>query len=341
MSLDVFKADAFSMRTLSAAISTMPYVPRRIGQLGIFRNFGINTTVAQIEVKNNILYLVPARPRNAPATPNRQNTRKMVPINTVHLPVEDQLTADEVQNIREFASENALQTVQSKVNEKLGTIRQAFEATLEHHRVGAIKGQVLDADGQTVLYDLYDIFGVQKLPVVNFNFLALASENPPTGAVRKTCSSIIRSIEDELGETPYQYVHAFVGSRFMDDLTALPETIRAYERWNDGEWLRGQVARRTFFYAGILFEEYRGKVGTYEYFGQDEAHFFPVGAPGLFDCAYGPSNYLSDVNMQGAPFYAKVTPDPKDRWVDIDAQSNPVHYCTRPRCLIQGTGRTA
>lgn len=337
MSLDVFKADAFSMRSLTAAINNMPYVPRRIGELGIFRNFGIPTTTAQIEIKDNVLYLVPAKPRNAPGTQNRDTVRKMVPINCVHLPVEDQLTADEVQNIREFGSENALQSVQSKVNEKLMTIRQSFEATLEHHRVGAVKGIVLDADGTTVLYNLFDIFGVTAQTLVQFDFLDPA---PASGAVRKKCSAIIRTIEDALGAIPYQYVHGFVGSQFMDDLTSLPETLTAYDRWNQGEQLRAQVARRTFFYAGILFEEYRGSVGGVDYFGADEARFFPVGAPGLFDCAYGPPNWMGQVNLPGVPFYAKTTVDPKDRWVDIDAQSNPVHYCTRPRTLIQALGRS-
>lgn len=338
MTLDVFKADAFSMRSMTASINSMPYVPRRIGELGIFQTKTIPTTTAQIEVRDGVLYLVPAKPRNADPTPNRNNVRKMVPINCVHLPVNDQVTADEVQNIRQFGSETAMESVSQKVNEKLTTIRQAFEATLEHHRVGAIKGVVLDADGTSELYDLYDVFDVAKLTTREFTF---TESDPATGKYRKLCSQIIRDIEDELGAVPYRYIHAFVGSRFMDDLTSQDETIKAYERWNQGEQLRAQVARRTFFYAGILFEEYRGKVGSVEYFGQDEAHFFPVGAPDLFDVAYGPSNYLSDVNMEGVPFYAKTTVDQKDRWVDIDAQTNPVHYCTRPRVLVQGVGRSS
>lgn len=336
--LDIFKSDAFSLRTTTAAINNTPYVPRRIGELGIFRQFGIPTTVAQIEVKDNVLYLVSDRPRNAPPMASRRGVRKMVPINCAHLPVEDQLTADEIQNLREFGTDGSLVSVQNAINEKLQIMRQSFEATLEHHRVGAIKGKVLDADGSRVLVDLYEVFEVEKHSVVNFNFL---ENSPPPNKYRKLISDIIRTIEDELGELPYTYVHCFCGGRFLDDLVGQEETLRAWERWNDNEALRGQVARRTFFYAGVLFEEYRGKVGGVEYFQQDEAHFFPVGAPNLFECAYGPANWVSEVNMPGLPFYAKVTPDPKDRWVDIDAQSNPVHYCTRPRVLIQATGRTA
>lgn len=336
--LDIFKADAFSLRSLSAAISQVPFVPSRLGQLGLFRNFGIPTTTAQIEVQDNVLYLVPAKPRNAAATPNKENVRKMVPINTVHLPVADRISSDELQNHRAFGTPATLESLQAKVTGKLTTIRQSFEATLEHHRVGAIKGQVLDADGISVLYDLYSIFEVSKAPVVNFNFL---EATPPTGKVRTLISGVQRYVEDELGALPYQYLHCFCGERFIDDLVSLEETRKAWTDWQQGEWLRGQTARRTFWYAGVMFEEYRGKVGGVSYFGEDEAHFVPIGVPGLFDCAYGPSTFMSDVNTDGAPLYAKVTPDARDRWVDLDAQSNPVHYCTRPSALVQATGRTS
>jgi hypothetical protein len=35
-------------------------------------------------------------------------------------------------------------------------------------------------------------------------------------------------------------------------------------------------------YAGILFEEYRGRVGSVDFTDASKAYFFPVGVPGLF-----------------------------------------------------------
>lgn len=336
--LDVFKADGFSLNSMTAAINTRPHVPGRIGAMGIFRNFGISTLTAQIEQKNGVLYLIESRPRGGPAKRNVDEGRDLIPINAVHLPVEDRLNADEVQNIRAFGTENQLQTIQAKVNEKLGTIRQSFEATLEHHRMGAINGIILDADGIAVLYNLYTKFDVVKRDPVFFD---LDAADPVAGAVRIVCHDIQRQIEDELGAIPYSYVHAFIGSTFMDKLISHEETIKAWDRWMDGAALRQSYARRSFQYADIVFEEYRGKVGDVAYIPPTEARFFPVGAPGLFDCAYAPANYLQTVNTTGLPFYAKSTVDPKDRWVDIDAQSNPVHYCTRPRVLMTGHAGSA
>ena len=38
--LDIFSSSAFSMVALTDAINKMPYVPGRIGQLGLFREQG-------------------------------------------------------------------------------------------------------------------------------------------------------------------------------------------------------------------------------------------------------------------------------------------------------------
>ena len=39
--LDIFSSSAFSMVSLTDAINKMPYVPGRIGQLGLFREQGV------------------------------------------------------------------------------------------------------------------------------------------------------------------------------------------------------------------------------------------------------------------------------------------------------------
>jgi hypothetical protein len=47
--LDIFGSSAFTMVALTDAINKMPYVPGRIGQLGLFREQGVSTTSVMIE----------------------------------------------------------------------------------------------------------------------------------------------------------------------------------------------------------------------------------------------------------------------------------------------------
>lgn len=339
MILDAFKSSVFNMRTLTASINEAPFVPGRIGELGIFTEKPVSTTTVMIEKRNGALYLVEATNRGAPAKQNQTELREGVPLSAVHLPVEDRLLADEIQNVRAFGSENQLEGIQMKVDEKLATMARSLEATKEHLRIGAIKGTVLDADGAKVLYNLFETFGITPPAEVDFNlddYAAAPADYRVSGAIRKKCSAVIRSIEDALGSTPYTGIHSFCSAQFFDDLVDHPECRDAYQRWNDGQALRDRTARRTFFYAGIMFEEYRGKVGSVSYIADHKAHFFPVGVPDLFQMCYAPANWIETVNTLGLPLYAKPTTDPKGRWIDIDAQSNPLPYCTRPKVLIQG-----
>jgi hypothetical protein len=216
------------------------------------------------------------------------------------------------------------------------SIGKAVKLEITHRawlRVGAIKGQILDADGSTVLYDLFNEFGVTPYSEVDFD---LDNQTPTEGIIKKKCHDIRRKIEDELGAQPYDHIHAFCGAAFFDDLIVHPEIKSAYERYLDGLFLRQGQARGSFEYAGIVFEEYRGKVGTVDYTDANKANFFPVGVPGLFRQYNAPADFVETANTIGLPRYAKQAVDQEfGRWVKVHTQSNPLPICTRPRTLIK------
>ncbi|MGN7613039.1 major capsid protein [Magnetococcales bacterium HHB-1] len=333
--LDIFNNSTFSMVSLTDAINKVPYVPGRIGKLGIFHEQGVSTTSVMIEEREGSLNLIETTARGAPAIQNTTNRRKSRSLVVPHIALEDTLQADEVQNIRAFGSESALEGVQAAVNNRLTEMANKLDATLEHLRAGAVKGQILDADGTTVIYDLFQEFGVTAPSDVNFD---LDNASPADGAIKKKCHGIRRSIEDELGAQPYDHIHCLCGADFFDDLTAHSEVAEAYARWQDGLFLRQGQARGSFEYAGIVFEEYRGKVGSVDFNGASDARFFPVGVPGLFRQYYAPADFVETVNTMGLPRYAKQASDTElGRWVKIHVQSNPLPICTRPQVLIKGT----
>lgn len=333
-SLDVFSNNAFSVISLTDSINQTPFVPGRIGQLGIFAESGITTTTVMIEERAGSLNLIETTSRGAPAVQNQHNKRKARSFVVPHVALEDTILADEIQNVRAFGSESDLESIQQVVEFRLAEMARKHDATLEHLRVGAIKGQILDADGTTVLYDLFDEFGVSQYTEIDFD---LDNPAPVDGAVKKKCHDLRRKIEDELGAQPYDHIHAFCGSAFFDDLTTHPEVEKAYNRYLDGLFLRQGQARGSFEYAGIVFEEYRGKIGTVDYNDTNKAYFFPVGVPGLFRQYNAPADFVETANTVGLPRYAKQAIDQEfGRWVKLHTQSNPLPICTRPRVLIRG-----
>jgi hypothetical protein len=188
--------------------------------------------------------------------------------------LEDTILADEVQNVRAFGSENTLGGVQNVVNQRLSAMASKIDATLEHLRIGAIKGQILDADGSAVIYDLFTEFGATAHTEIDFD---LDAASPTPGVVKKKCHDIRRKIEDELGAQPYEHIHAICGADFFDDLITHSEVEKAYDRYLDGAFLRQGQAPGSFEWGGTVFEEYRGRVGTVDFTNASKAYFFPVG----------------------------------------------------------------
>jgi hypothetical protein len=56
--LDVFKADGFSVTSLTNAVNKMPYVPGRAGQVIDWNEQGIYTTALMIEEQSGTLTLI-------------------------------------------------------------------------------------------------------------------------------------------------------------------------------------------------------------------------------------------------------------------------------------------
>ena len=97
--LDIFSGSAFSMVALTDAINKMPFVPGRIGQLGLFREQGVSTTSVMIEEREGNLTLVETTSRGAPAVQHIANKRKARSLSVPHIALEDTILADEVQNV--------------------------------------------------------------------------------------------------------------------------------------------------------------------------------------------------------------------------------------------------
>lgn len=334
---DIFNSDPFSLISLTDSINKIPFVPGRLGQLGIFEEKGIPTTTVMIEEQDGVLYLVENRQRGSAPQQNTTGKRKARSLVLTHLPAGDRVNADEIQGVREFGSNDQAKAVQNVVTSRLSTMSNSLDATLEHLRIGAVKGEILDSDGSSVIYNLFTEFGVTQEAEIDFD---LDNAAPTSGIVRKKCAGVIRTMAENLGAVPFSGVHALCGDAFFDDLIAHKEVRETYLNQQQAAELRngyisGGMSYGSVFYGGITFENYRGKVGSIDYINTDKAHFFPVGVTGLFKTYFGPANYIETVNTLGLPKYAKVSPDNQfQKWIDVEAQSNPLPICTRPKVLM-------
>jgi hypothetical protein len=336
--LDIFRSDAFSVVRLTDAINKIPFVPGRAGQRIEWNEQGVATTSIALEEIEGTLSLLNPSGRGGPGTTIAKEKRTVRVLNIPHYQIDDAIMAEEVQNVRAFGSETAVETVQTMVNQRLAQhVQWRMDPTLEYQRIGALKGIILNADG-TTLYNLFSVFNVSAQTAVSFDSAVSASAS--TGAVRTLCAQIIRTLSNELGGVPIVGVGAFCGDEFWDQLIACKEVRETYLSQQEARELRGPAVWDQFSYGGIVFENYRGSINGTPLIDTEEAHFFPVGVPGLFRTVYAPADYMETVNTIGLPRYAKQYPMPNDKGVALEVQMNALSYCTRPRALLTATNVT-
>lgn len=326
--LDLFHANpAFNTTSLTAAINDIDARPTRLAELGLFSESGVTTTTVQVEKQGATLALVSSAARGASGQSLSGLSRNMIPFNTIHLPQKDQLLADSIQNVRAFGTENEVQVVQNIVNERLARMRMQLDATIEYQRIGAIKGQILDSDGTTVLTNLLTAFGITK----NSHAMTLGTAGTE---VRNKLVEAKRKVEKELNMIPVRSYRILAGAAFFDAFISAEAVKTAYDRWQDGQFGRDDV-RNGFTFAGVTIEEYRGGIGSTPFIADDKAYLIPEGVPDLFITRFAPANYMETVNTVGLPYYAKQELMDFDKGVDIETQSNPISLCTRPRAVIE------
>jgi len=328
---DIFTNPAFGLTQMTKAINKAPFVPGRIRDLGLFAEQGVNTTSVLIEEQSGQLGLIPSQSRLGPAAVNLPTKRKVRPFAAVHLPLEDSVMSETIQGIRAFGEESALTPVATVINQRLTTMRNKHELTLEYHRLGAIKGIILDADGTTVISNLFTVFGLSQTSI------PMALTTSTTEVIVKT-SAIRRAVDNALGGTPYARIHAFVGSNFFDKLVTLPSTKDAF-KFQQSQMLRTDLGAtgNLFEIGGITFEEMSRTLNGQPLIAVDEGYAFPIGAPDLFLTYFAPGTFLETANTIGLPFYAKQEAMKYNRGVEIYTESNPLNLCTRPESLIKLT----
>lgn len=220
--------------------------------------------------------------------------------------------------------------VQSLVNRKLVQMKSNLDLTMEYQRVGALKGLILDADGTTVLNDLYSIFGFTQ-DTVAFD-LANASSD-----IKQKCVDLKRKIRRAMGGRPVNEVRVKVSETFFDALVGHPKMQEAWDLWQMGQFARTSQVDADFEFAGVTFQIYAGGTSAGDFIAAANGYAHPVGIPGMFQTAYCPANFAETVNTAGLPYYVKTKMMDYDIGVSLYSQSNPITLNTHPEAVIKVT----
>jgi hypothetical protein len=333
-----FNNDAYSLVSLTDSINVIPINYGLVNKLGIFDETGVRTNTALIERRNGILNLIPSVPVGGPPSVNTNAKRDLLALPIPHIPVVDVVLPADVQGIRAFGTENALETIDGKIADKMAEMSRKQDITLEYLRVGALRGIVTDGDGSTVLAHMFTAFGITQ-KVINIPLSVSSTSMIAAG------QNITRYFEDNLNGETMDEVVVLCSGGFWDSFVGHPNITAAYNFFmaqsGTGNPLRDDL-RQGFVYQGVRFIEYRGKASlpggsVVNFIPAGEAIAFPMGTTNVFHTYFAPGNFVETVNTLGLRKYMKQEPKRMGQGWDLWVESNPLPICARPDLLVRLT----
>lgn len=329
--MDVFNGDAFSLISLSHAIDRMPYTPQFLGQLGIFQATPVDQSTVWVDERDGEISLIQTSPRGAPPKELERDERKARPFKVPRITKGSTLYASQVAGLRAFGSDSEQERVMQEFMRRMDRVRNDVELTHEHMRLGALKGELVDADGSTI-YNWFTEFGITPAADVVFAFNDATADI--AGTARQMARDMARSSRGALG--PNATRHALAGDEFYDALINHPQVRQTYLNWSAAADLRNQAAFGAFTYGGITWHNYRGTDDNSTVsVAANEAHVFPIGGNGVFQHIMAPfDEKIEYVGSPGQNTYAMTIRDlQRDFWVRGEIYSYPLFMCSRPEVL--------
>lgn len=342
MHMDVFKdniADggAFDMVEMTTAIQDRPTVPNFLGLLGIFTPRPIRTEKASVEKRGQKLKLIGATDRGSPRPRRERDRRNIRDFATPRIAETDSLRASEIQSVRAFGTEDELVAMADELAFRQAGLADDHELTMEYHRLGAIDGLVMDADGTTVIEDYFDAFGIARPADITFNW------SSRTQVKSFIAQNVKRPIIRALGgrALPGMQIGALCGDGFFDAMQENAEYRDTYLNGNGNPAvLREDNTFEEVRAWGIRWMNYRGTDDASTVTVPDNGcRIFPIGVPDMFEVALSPAESFAYANTRGLDMYSQLVLDPsgRDEFVELDVASYPLHICTTPEALRRGT----
>lgn len=323
--------NAFTQTEIAAAINVIPNNYGRLQQLNVMPVQGVTSREVAIEEQNGSLALIPTEAIGGPGRVGGENKRKLRTFSVPKLVYDEHVSTADVDRIRAFGG-NVRANMATLLNQRLAAARAKHDITLEHMRMGALKGLIMDADGTTPIVDLYSAFGITA-KTVDFVLGTAATD------VAAKCREVRRHIEDNLLGDMMSSVRVEVSPEFFDKFTNHANVKAAYANYQEAAQRLGGDMRDGFSFAGLNFVEYRaqaaGTGGNIRFIAAGDGHAYPLGTSSTFATFVAPADFNESVNMLGQVYYAKVLPARFDRGYDVHTQSNPLPMCMRPGVLVR------
>lgn len=345
---DVFSSNpGWDYIDLSDSLNTESYVPQLITSMpGLFQEEGVSGRRLAVEKRNETYNLVPYRVPGDVTNSQNPARASLYDFDVPHNPYLTAITPDQLSMVREFGSTTETLNLESVRARHMRIHQQNLSATEEYHRLAALRGFMLNADGSTYL-NVYTAFGETQASEIDFTLAAADAAD-----LDAKIDTVHRNMQDALDGTPLQgNIVALCGDTFFSSFKGHTGVRAAFLEWANmnvpfstgvgadgqrGDFARMNFVYRQFQYQGIIWINYRGTLSGQTFVAADKAYFFPIGVPGLFISRWAPpSNRFETVNTVGRPRYMfpNLETDSYGDRLELQSEMNGIHLCTRPQVL--------
>jgi len=342
MNIEAIVNERFTSLQLTQAIAKRTNEYGLLNSMGLFAEKGIPDRQVKIETKSGTLSIIPTSPIGTPApAADSPDDRDVRILPTFRHAKQHRLLAEELQGVRMFGSDDQMEVFDYKMLEKIDLIQREHRQTKEFLRWGALKGDVYDADGVRVLYNVYNLMG-ETQKIIEWDIENVAAVDP----IQDGNDELLDYFETEaLGETVTGVVK-FCSPGYMKAMQKNKDFRDAYKYWaNNGEVNPNrQSLRRPFEFKDVIYVRHLGKcsfkkadgtVVTHTFIPDDESIAVPMGTMETFRTFFGPAEFAETVNTIGQEIYVKPSMMKLDMGVELHSFSYALNLVTKPRLVVR------
>jgi len=343
MQLDFLREPRYSVRNMSDAIIKIPNEYSLLSTMGLFPEKGIRTTYVEVEVKQGYLNLIPTSERGSPAPKKKKSARHTRVMKTLFMQQDDTIRPSDLQNLPAFGSDEFFDAFDDELAERYFELQRGYRQTHEYMRWAALRGDVVDADGTSVLYNCYTEMG-ESQQSIDFKFGTVSSDGV-MAAAKEARRYMVRNL---LGETMSKTLYLCSPS-FFDNVTNHPSIIEAYKH-NAGVGRPNPILDDlgvTYFQHGsATFIEHDGfatyvdpddgTVTEHQFIPDNECIIVPLGTQKTFRSYFSPGEMMDAVNMPGQSMYVSLKTLDHGAGIEIHTESAPFFLVQHPRLVLRG-----
>lgn len=336
ITMDIFNNDAFSVTTMLDPVNQMPTEQGFLGSLDIFASEPVSTDTVAIGKKDGELNLIPTTLRAAPIEMLEPETKNIRNFTIPRIAKGSTIRSHQIANIRPEVGQTEAEAVATVIARDQQRLKQDVEYTWEFHRLGAIQGLLLDADG-SVLVDYYDEWDISQPAEIDMDLTTLDDGNLRERIKDQISRPLKRALRT--GQTVGRII-GLAGDDFFDALIKNPEVRATYLGWAEAKELRGNsdMPYDTFKYGNVEWINFEGSDNTDIRIDSADAVIFPTGVQGMFRHVKGPGESFETINRMGRDVYPLLVRDKdRDMWVQPEIYSYPLMLNTRPDLILRAT----